>query len=196
MAQVNFISATKLVDFLNEANRFGQMNVRVLTTNQLALGIDPLHPSSVIDLSKEVIRSLEQVQVQKAVNPPPQTPLHSGSQAALSPTLRSPRTSGKYYVEIKGNVMECQSLKEMLAKGLRAFEQNKPGTLEKISKIRPKTKRIVARERRDLFGNANLVEKYAERLDDDWWYGTNNSTQETEACLKRGAELVIAHPLI
>ena len=55
MAQVNFISATKLVELLIEANRFGQMNVRVLTTNQLALGIDPLHPK-VLAHHRKVLR--------------------------------------------------------------------------------------------------------------------------------------------
>jgi hypothetical protein len=189
MAQVNFISATKLIELLIEANRLGQMNVRVLTTNQLALGIDPLHPSSVIDLSREVVRSLEQGKDQKTFEPQPMSPLPAGPPRPHSPSLRSSRTTGKYYVEIKGNMIECRSLKEMLAKGLIAFEQHKPGTLEKLSKVRPRSKHIVAREPRHLFGKADNVEKYTERLVGDWWYGTNNSATETEAWLKRGAEL-------
>ena len=77
----------------------------------------------------------------------------------------------------------------MLAEGLRAFEQYKPGTLEKLSKVSPRSKHIVAREPRHLFTKADLIEKCTEKLVGDWWYGTNNSAPETEAWLKRGAEL-------
>jgi len=189
MAQVNFISATKLVDLLTEANRLGHMNVRVLTTNQLALGIDPLRPSSVIDLSREVVRSLEQGTDQKTVEPPALSPTPAGPPRPHSPSPRPSRTTGKYSFQIKGKTIECRSLKEMLAKCLRAYEQYKPGTLDKLSKVSPRSKHIVAREPRHLFEKADQVEKYTERLVGDWWYGTNNSAQETEAWLKRGAEL-------
>ena len=77
----------------------------------------------------------------------------------------------------------------MLSEGLKAFERHKSGTLEKLSNISPRSKHIVARDRYTLFNNTELSENYSEVLIDDWWYGTNNSAQETEAWLRRGAEL-------
>ena len=186
MAQVNFISATKLVELLTEANELGRMNVRVLSADQIALGVDPLHPSKVIDLSNEVVRPLERGQGQKPIAPP----LSSPSQPTIGgSSQRSSRTTGKYYLEIKGDLIECRSLKEVLAEGLRAFEKLRPGTLEKLSAISPRSKRIVAQQPELLFKkNPELVEKCTERLVGDWWYGTNNSAAETKAWLKRGAE--------
>ena len=184
MAQVNYISAEKLGELLRTADPHGRMNVRVLTTNQLALGIDPLHPSSVIDLSKEVVRSLES---QPLELPPSVAP--DSKEPRPFPSARPSRTTGAYHLEIKRHEIICRSLKEMLAEGLRAYERHKPGTLQKLSQISPRSKHIVALDRNRLFEKADLVEKCTEKLVDDWWYGTNNSAQETVAWLKRGAEL-------
>ena len=191
MAQVNFISAMRLVELLTEANHLGRMNVRVLTTNKLALGIDPLHPSSVIDLSKELVRPFQQGRDQAAVEPAPPPPRPSSPEPATpnSSTWKPSRTTGRYSLNVDGKNITCRSLKELLAEGLKAFELYKPGTLQKLSSIKPRSKHIVSEDPKLLFENPDLVEKYTEKLIGDWWYGTNNSAQETQAWLKRGAEL-------
>jgi hypothetical protein len=178
MAHVSFVTAAKLIELLETANPSGNMHVRVLTTNQLALGIDPLNPTSVIDLSKEAIRPISSQEAQtEAQTPKPHI------------TARVSRKSGKYLLDIKGNTIECGSLKEMLAEGLRALEKHQRGTLDKLSAIKPRTKRIVARDAQRLFDQPELAAKYAEKLTDSWWYGTNNSAGETNAWLRRGADL-------
>jgi hypothetical protein len=116
-------------------------------------------------------------------------PFHPTNVIDLSKELVS-RQSGKYLLDISGRTIECTSLRELLAEGLRALEKYKPGMLEQLSVIKPRTKRIVARDPARLFDQQELVANYAERLGvDGWWYGTNNSADETNAWLRRAAEL-------
>jgi len=175
MAHVSFVTAAKLIELLKAANSKGNMYVRVLTANQLALGTDPLNPTSIIDLSKEAVRSVSSQDAQTEAETP------------KSPRLS--RQSGKYLLDVKGNTIECPSLKDLLAQGLRELEKHQRGTLDKLSAIKPRTKRIVARDPQRLFDRSELAEKYAEKLTDGWWYGTNNSADETNTWLRRGADL-------
>ena len=188
MAQVNFISASKLVALLNEADRGGKMNVRVLTTNKLALGVDPLNPDSVIDLSKEVIRSIVKEHSLKpadSLKPLSNMPNH----AQVIRTPKNSRASGKYFIEVLDCRAECVSLKDILSNGLNLMEKSRPGTLEKLSKFTPRSKHIVSRDKYNLFQDAALVEKYSEKLNSEWWYGTNNSAPETKSWLERCAKI-------
>ena len=174
MAHLSLMKARKLADLLNSA---GDVYVRILTTNQLAIGKDPMNHDAVIDLSKEAI--LPANGKAPAPEPPPQP----------EPKTRQSRSTGRYLIEFKGKMIECRSLREMLAEGLKAIEAHKPGTLEKLSTIKPRSKRIVAADKNKLFEDAELVEKYSERLMTGWWYGTNNSADETKTWLKRACEL-------
>jgi hypothetical protein len=79
-------------------------------------------------------------------------------------------------------------LRELLGEGLRSIEVSRPGTLEKLSHVKPGTKRIVARERRMLFDSEHLCDEYGDQLIDGWWYGTNNSSQETYRWLERACD--------
>ncbi|MGA3399416.1 MAG: hypothetical protein ABSC95_09355 [Acetobacteraceae bacterium] len=186
MAHVSFIAASKLVELLTAANVRRDMHVRVLTANQLALGVDPLHPTSVIDLSKEVIRALFQGESEATAEPPPPP-----SPAPARPTTsgRVSRQSGKYLLAVRGQTIECTSLKHLLAEGLRTLESYQNGTLDKLSRVKPRTKRIVARDPANLFDQTELSEKYSEKLIDGWWFGTNNSAAETNAWLERACSL-------
>jgi len=76
------------------------------------------------------------------------------------------------------------SAKQLLADGLKAIEAACPGTLEKLSHIKPRTRRIVARNPKDLFDEAHLVDEYSEQLAEGWWYGTNNSADRAKAWLQ------------
>lgn len=174
MAHMTFIKASKLSDLLKSAG--GDLHVCILTPNQLALGVDPLNPTSVIDLSQEALLPMR--------GKPPVT-----EASTPEPKFRSSRSTGRYLIKFKGKMIECRSLKEMLAEGLKAIESHKPGTLEKLSTIKPRTKRIVAHEPKHLFEEPELVKKYSDRLMNGWWYGTNNSAGETKTWLKRACEL-------
>jgi hypothetical protein len=77
---------------------------------------------------------------------------------------------------------------ELLAESLKAIELSRPGTLEKLSHIKPKSKRIVSHVKKALFDSKHLSEGYGAKLLNGWWYGTNNSAQETKyadrACMR------------
>ena len=87
-----------------------------------------------------------------------------------------------------GETVDTYSLKDLLSAGLHALEKVKPGTLEKLSKVKKSTKRIVAKNPSDLFDTPGLSETYSQKLMDGWSYGTNNSAQETNAWLERACE--------
>jgi hypothetical protein len=88
-------------------------------------------------------------------------------------------------LEFEGRRFEFGSLRELLGAGLKQLEAARPGTLEKLSRIMPKSKRIVAKDKRMLFKDDKLADEYGVPLMDGWWYGINNSAQETNAWLDR-----------
>ncbi len=176
--QLSFISATKLAELANSAEKQGSKYVQIQTTNLLAIGADPLNPTHVIDLTEERIRP---------ISGPDIPPDPKAAPARVPP--RSSRRSGEYSIKVKGDTIECVSLKEILSEGLRAMEKYRPGTLDELSTIIPRSKRIVSRDPEQLFKKPSLVQKYSEKLVDGWWFGTNNSTDETLTWLRRGADI-------
>lgn len=184
MASLSFISASKLVELVNAVDVRRQMFVRVLSATRLALGVDPLQPTHLIDLSREQIGPLS----------PPDVAKNSDQRAASlstppdSDNLNAPKTarrSGDYWFEINGQRVVCSSLKQLLSEGLSALEKCRPGTLEKLSYIKPRSRRIVARDPKLLFDRTHLAKDFSERLMDGWWFGTNNSANETNSWLER-----------
>lgn len=149
-----------------------KLNVRVLNTTRLSLDNQLFQPVTLIDLASEEVLNAG-----------------SGAPAAFTPAAgKADRKSGNYDVVVLGNELEGYSLKEVLKKALLAIEGARPGTLEKLSAIKTTTKRIVSKDPSMLFAAPHLVAKHAEKLDDAWWVGTNNSAQETNAWLKRAAD--------
>lgn len=176
--QLSLIRSAKLAELADLAEKHGHPYVQVLTNNLLALGTDPLNPTHVIDLTKETILPIsDQVTRPDTMPPPARVP------------RRTSRRSGNYSIEVEGDAIECASLKEILSEGLKALERCHPGTLDKLSTIKPRSKRIVSRDRNQLFEKHELVHKYSEKLIGDWWFGTNNSMHETLTWLRRGADL-------
>lgn len=176
MAQISItaIDASKLTKLLAATNAGKNLKVWVLTQDELAFGIDPPLRMGTIDLIHE------QVHPNGHVVPAAMTkPL----------TTRRSRRTGQYLLEIKGRTIECASLKEMLAEGLRALEAHKKGTLDKLSAVKSRTRRIVSRDPSKLFDKSHLEEKHAEPLMEGWWYGTNNSAPETNRWLRQACTI-------
>jgi hypothetical protein len=194
MASLSFIRASKLAHLLTTADPKKTMYVRVLTSTRLALGEDPLNPSAIVDLAREsvgpyAVASPSQAQSQNGhhVDPAPQQVDPAPQQMAA---IRSSRRSGEYWFELNGKRTDCISLKELLAGGLLALEAAKPGTLEKLSHVKPRSRRIVSRDPTQLFDKVHLAKDYAEKLGHDgWFYGTNNSANETNAWLERACTI-------
>lgn len=160
------------------------MHIHVLNRMQLALGVNPLQPSHVIHLGQEQIAPYNPAELTKSLDQPTISSRAESQQPSLNGS-RLTRRSGDYWFEIKGRRFECRSLKELLSKGLLALEKNRPGTLDKLFHIKPRSRRIVARDPKDLFDQKHLVKNYSEKLTDGWWFGTNNSARETTAWLER-----------
>lgn len=185
MATVSFILASKLSELMQSANKGGEMYVRVVSRNRLALGVDPMNPTILIDLSKEKVGPYNEFkqqvapQLREEADPQPQ---------AQATAIRASRRSGEYWIELHGKRLEFGSLRELLGAALRAIEATHPGTLEKLAHIKPKSKRIVARDKKMLFDSEHLCDEYADHLMNGWWYGTNNSAQETNTWLERACD--------
>lgn len=73
-------------------------------------------------------------------------------------------------------------------RGAQEHRSTKPGTMDNLSRIRGRSRRIVARDPAHLFEKPHLVKDYAQRLSNGWYYGTNNSSRETGVWLQRAAE--------
>jgi hypothetical protein len=168
------IQAEKLIGLLKQADSTGKMYVQV-REDHLVLGIDPAKPSSLIDFSKEAIRQFDVTASERAIRP-------SGLNE------RPTRRTGNHWFELNGKRFDCTSLKELLAEVLKTLERLKPGTLEALSKIKGRSRRIVARDQRQLYDKPHLVNEYAENLKNGWYFGTNNSARETNIWIQRAAE--------
>jgi hypothetical protein len=189
VATVTFIPTSKLIDLLRLTDPDGLHQVRVLTPRTLSVENNKFQQIAVLDLAKEqVIDTANSSAALSKIVPAALPPEKASAPVNLGYTERKTRKSGKYEVYILGVFTESGTLKEALAAGLMALEQARPGTLERLSRIMGNTKRIVAKDRAALFSRHDLVIKYSERLDKTWWYGTNNSSKETESWLEKACD--------
>jgi hypothetical protein len=181
MATVAFIKSGKLRELLQAVDPQNTMYVKVLSSARLALGPDPLNPSAIVDLSKEKVLPFAEEAIK--ASPLPEDPATNGNVGAHY--WKRPRRGGDYWFELKGKREEYHSLKDVLAAGLLALEEDSPGTFEKLTQIKPRSRRIVARDPKLLFEKEHLANGYAERLSPEWVFGTNNSAAETNSWLER-----------
>ncbi len=104
------------------------------------------------------------------------------------PAAKAQRTSGRYTFAHGEVAFARGSLADLLEAVLTYLEKSRPGTLSKLSMTKKRTRRIVARNKRDLFDRVHLAEKHARRIDGGWWMGTNNSAGETKAWIRRACD--------
>jgi hypothetical protein len=180
MASLHFVKASKLVDLVTTADPNKAMYLQVLSKTRLAIGADPFNPSAVIDLSREAIVPFTEAKIEKD-----QDIVLTNPDVRDAVAFRASRRGGEYWFEMRGRRTDCHSLKELLASALIGIEKAVPGTLEKLTHVKPRSRRIVARDPKDLFEKPHLARDYAEKLADGWFYGTNNSANETSAWLQR-----------
>lgn len=154
----------------------------IMSDSEIGVGTVPLRPEFIVDLAGERVRRPEEVTL------PPHLPSKL-TPAPLPPRARLLTHGGRYLFDIKGKLVECASLKDMLKKGLLEIEAISPGMLEELSAVRPRTKRIVAKDARHLFEDQKLVKQFAAELKPGWFFGTNNSAPETKGWLQRACEI-------
>jgi hypothetical protein len=174
------ILASKLAHLLSDADVDEKMYVSVMSTDRLALGTDPMRPSVFIDLSKEEVIPYKEKSDTRDCE------IVSAEMTEIRTAMRRmPRRSGSYWFELNGRRIECRSLKELLAGGLCHLEHLHPGMLDRLSAVKARSRRIVAHDPGELFEKEHLVRDHAEKLINGWWYGTNNSAQQTKIWLQR-----------
>ncbi|OFX05593.1 MAG: hypothetical protein A3E78_05960 [Alphaproteobacteria bacterium RIFCSPHIGHO2_12_FULL_63_12] len=83
---------------------------------------------------------------------------------------------------------------DLLEAVLLYLESVHPGTLHELSRIKPRTRRIVARRADDLFDQKHLADK-SRRIEGGWWMGTNNSASETRNWIKRACQIAGIDPI-
>lgn len=145
----------------------------------LKIGAVPFQEQHFLDFASESLRSSES----RDVLPPSSSP-----SVPVPPRVRLLKHGGRYLFDIRGKLIECSSLKDMLKKGLLAIEEQSPGMLMELNKVKARTRRIVAQKAADLFADPKLT-KYAEPLKNGWFYGTNNNATTTKEWLKNACDL-------
>jgi len=165
------IPTAKLISLIKQADPKGVMHARVVNQERLELGADPFNSSVAIDLANETLHSL-------------------GSPTAMPLTsVSTGRVTGSYWYQLNGKQFGCTSLKALLLQSLTALDAADPHLLDKLSAVKKRTKRIVTKDKYELFDSKQLADKYAVQIQNGWWVGTNNSTQEVKAWLARAASL-------
>lgn len=107
--------------------------------------------------------------------PPPSSPIGGSPIQVLPPPDPSSKISGFI---LRGNRTECGSAISTLEKVLRAFQREDSGFMDRFAlKARGRTRRLVAKDRTDLYGRDDLADRSRE-LENGWWLGTDYSGVE------------------
>ena len=123
---------------------------------------------------------------------PVATPLVQPNKSPSSTQRR--RRTGTYVVALLGRRIEAGSLREAYVSCLKALAERDSQFLEALSKKQTRSRRIVARNPRDLYlRRPQLAENHASKLVGPWWADTNLSRQQCEkrlqtACSVAGLE--------
>lgn len=98
------------------------------------------------------------------------------------------RVVRKYEIETGEAIYTVGSATQMLIEGLNIIEEKFPGTLEKLSDDKKRTKRPVARNREDLYDVPHPHNHSAE-LKSGYFVATNNKDHEARGFLRSAAEI-------
>jgi len=105
-----------------------------------------------------------------------------------SPALGSSEPSGRhpqvrYSVSLRGKTLVAETLAEILVEALRRLESLAPGTLEKLSHLSRRKRRMVARRRVDLYPGRPDLADMSRHVVNGWYLGTNCSRSDAGAIL-------------
>jgi hypothetical protein len=166
------IPTQTLISLIKQADPKGQMHLKVVNQERLELGADPFSSSVAIDLANETLHSLG-----------------NGTPAPIATPVSAGRVTGSYWYQLDGKQFGCASVKALLLQSLAALAAADPHLMDKLSAVKKRTKRIVAKDKYDLFDSKHLADEYAVQMQNGWWVGTNNSTQEVKSWLALAASL-------
>lgn len=125
-------------------------------------------------------------------------------QAEEGPSPTRVRRTGKFRIQLLGDAIEADSLKDAYLACLRALSELDPQFLDRLTTKATRSRRIVAREKRDLYiRSPELARDFAEQLCRGWWVDTNLSRLQCKrrlevACqvagITYGDDLVLEFP--
>ncbi|MDB5440092.1 MAG: hypothetical protein JWM33_2519 [Caulobacteraceae bacterium] len=91
-------------------------------------------------------------------------------------------------IETPTSIYRLGSTTQMLIVGLDLIETMRPGTLEKLSKIKKQSKRPVAKNRDDLYDTPHPL-IHSMKLKSGWFVATNNKAIEARGVLRKAISL-------
>ncbi len=196
------LECERLVALLGEAVSRGAPLVW-LAAGDLHVGASPGTPTFRVDLAGETLVPYREVRTRRppagssgrgSANPgkpaEPRNARDEGPERSATPQAGRPpasRRTGSFSVILDGTHIPATSQKALLLVALQALERAKPGTLERLAAERGRTKRVVARQREDLYDDPRLGERFSQSIEGGWWVATNNSFPETEKFIRRAA---------
>jgi len=106
----------------------------------------------------------------------------------VSLTGRAKRFRAPYEIETATKIYKVASATQALVEGLKIIEAERPGTLEKLSAFKKRSKRAVARSFSDLYDTPH-PKSHAAQLPNGFWVGTNNQSYEAIGVLRHAADI-------
>ena len=100
----------------------------------------------------------------------------------------APRRTESIDLVFSDLVMRCGSATQALLRGLEEIERRSPGTLDRLSEKKARSKRPVHRQRQALFDMPSQA-KHSEQIESGHWVGTNNKRLEALNVLRSAAEI-------
>ena len=97
------------------------------------------------------------------------------------------RVVKRYELETDKEIHLFGSATQLLVEGLNLLEELTPGTLEKFSRLKGRSKRAVAKSRDELY-DLPRPEKYSQQLKSGFYVATNNKDSEARGFLRQAAE--------
>lgn len=171
----------KLIALIRAADPSGRLHLKVLDDRRLALFSEWVALQAVIDLGSESIQK-GVADEPLATRPTPFGP------RVVEIDFHAERTSGPCHAEFDSVRIPARSQKELLIRSFMYLEDAFPGTLERLSHVKRRTKRIVSETVGELYERPHLS-RYATRILDRWWVATNNKSDEVRDWIRIAARL-------
>jgi hypothetical protein len=111
------------------------------------------------------------------------------------PMPRTPRSSGAYSTVVDGRPVEANSLKDLLRRVILVCAKGRRGFLRALGEVTTRRgRRMIAMTPAALYPQTPHLARYAEKLNEQWWYDTNIGRDQVAAYFKIIAKLAgLAH---
>ena len=170
-------------------------HVWVTTDGVLVVGEFP-NVRATFDFGAECFRDTDQASDVGSSGPVPNPPagqslalvVVNAEKKQISLIHEAPRWTETIEIETPDAVYKVGSATRALITGLELVEGLVPGTLERLSKQKGRSKRPVSLNRQDLYDLPSQAQ-YAHKMKNGYWVGTNNKADEAISWVERATRL-------